>query len=97
MTQNGPDQSGKEKMAEAVRQRERRQQKWQEEGERSLWQNLAMFGALGWLIVIPTLIGLVVGQWLDRRLETGITLTAAGIVVGICLGGYMAWQRMNRE
>jgi ATP synthase protein I len=56
-----------------------------------------MFGALGWLIIIPTLIGLVAGRWLDGILDTGITMTAAGIFVGVCVGGLLAWQRMNRE
>lgn len=89
--------SGKKKLVRAIRKREREQRRWETEGERSVWRNLAMFGALGWLIVIPTLIGVVIGRWLDRTFETGITLTAAGIFVGICIGGYLAWHRMTKE
>ena len=89
--------SGKKKLVRAIRKRERDRRRWEEEGERSVWQNLAMFGALGWLIVIPTLIGLVVGRWLDQTFETGITLTAAGIFLGVCAGGFLAWQRMTKE
>lgn len=91
-----PNHSGKRKMVHAIRKRERERRRWEEEGERSVWQNLAMLGALGWLIVIPTLVGLAVGRWLDRTFETGITLTAAGIFLGVCAGGVLAWQRMNK-
>ena len=37
---------------EAVRTRRERRERWQREGERSIGQNLAMIGALGWTIVI---------------------------------------------
>ena len=54
-----------EKLAEAIRTRQRRREKWQREGERPLWKNLSMVGALGWLVVLPTLIGVFAGRWLD--------------------------------
>jgi ATP synthase protein I len=89
--------NGKRRLVGAVRRRQWERREWETRGERSVWRNLAMFGALGWLIIIPTLIGLVAGRWLDGILDTGITMTAAGIFVGVCVGGLLAWQRMNRE
>ena len=56
-----------EQLDEAVRTRQERRARWQREGERSLGQNLAMIGALGWTIVMPTLIGIFAGRWLDRH------------------------------
>ena len=97
MSDPKPNHTGEKRMMDAIKERERRERQWEEEGERSLWANLAMFGALGWLIVIPTLVGLFVGSWLDNRFGTNITLTAAGIVLGVALGGYLAWQRMTKE
>ena len=88
---------GKRKMVSAVRRREWERREWESKGERSIWRNLAMFGSLGWLVIIPTLIGLAVGRWLDNTFDTGITLTAAGIFLGVCAGGFLAWQRMNKE
>jgi ATP synthase protein I len=85
------------KMAHAVRLRESRSEKWKEEGERSLWQNLAMVGALGWLIVTPTLLGILLGRWLDSLFGSGITFTGALIVLGVAFGSYLAWQRINKE
>lgn len=85
------------KMREAVHLREQRVERWRKEGERSIWQNLSMIGALGWLIVTPILLGVLLGRWLDRVFAAGITFTAALIFVGVLIGGYLAWQRIHRD
>lgn len=63
--------------------------------ERSLAENMAMVGALGWLIVIPTLLGTWLGRWLDRRYDTGLTWTGALLTAGLVLGCWLAWRRMH--
>lgn len=85
---NGP-------LDQAVKLRRERRERWQREGERSLAQNLAMIGALGWTIVIPTLIGLFVGRWLDRTLDSGIFWTLGLLVLGLAIGCTLAWKRMQ--
>lgn len=84
-------------MREAVRLRQERSRRWAEEGERPLWKNLSMVGALGWLIVVPTLLGVLIGRWLDHTFGTGTLFTGALIFVGVSLGGSMAWRRINSE
>jgi len=85
------------KMHRAVQLREKRTEQWRKEGERSLWQNLSMIGALGWLIVVPTLLGVFVGRWLDNLFNTGIFYSGTLIFLGITLGCYLAWRRINKE
>jgi ATP synthase protein I len=85
-----------DEMERAVRLREQRRERWKREGERSLWQNLSMIGSLGWLIVVPTLLGVLLGRWLDRVFNTGITFSGALIFVGIAIGSYLAWQRVRK-
>lgn len=87
----------REKMQEAIRLREERRDRGREEGERSLWQNLSMIGALGWLIVTPTLLGALLGTWLDARYGMGVYFTGSLIFLGACLGFWMAWKRMNEK
>ena len=82
-------------MQEAVRLREQRRQRWREEGERPLWKNLSMVGALGWLIVVPTVCGVFVGRWIDARLGTGALFGGALTFLGAALGFFLAWRRMN--
>ena len=83
-------------LEESIERRRRQRARWEREGERPLALNLAMIGALGWLIVIPTLAGIFAGNWLDRRAGGGITFTAALLVAGLALGAGLAWQRMHR-
>lgn len=91
------EENGNGKLSEAVRLRKARHEQWQRSGERPLWRNLSMIGALGWLIVAPTLLGVLVGRWLDTRFGSGIFWTGAFIMLGAALGGYMAWQRIGKE
>ncbi len=86
-----------DRIDEAVRLRRERLERWQQEGERSIGQNLAMIGALGWLIVAPTLAGIFAGRWLDRRLESGVFRTLGLLTAGLALGCYLAWKRMHKE
>jgi ATP synthase protein I len=92
-----PNNQDHDKMQKAVRLRDQRRKQWKKEGERSLWQNLSMVGALGWLIVTPTLLGVLIGRWLDGLFETGIFFSGALIFLGIALGSYLAWQRVTKE
>lgn len=86
-----------ETLDEAVRKREQRRALWQREGERSLGQNLAMIGALGWTIVTPMLIGIFAGRWLDRHFAMGVFWTLGLLVAGLALGCTLAWRRMHSE
>ncbi|MGB8273808.1 MAG: AtpZ/AtpI family protein [Alphaproteobacteria bacterium] len=86
-----------EKLDESVRLRRERKERGLREGERSLGQNLAMIGALGWLIVLPTLIGMFAGRWLDRHFESGIFWTSGLLFIGLAIGCRMAWRRMHQE
>jgi ATP synthase protein I len=86
-----------EHLEEAVKRRRQRRERWAKEGERSIGQNLAMIGALGWTIVTPTLIGIFVGRWLDRMFGTGVFWTLGLLVLGLAIGCALAWKRMHRE
>ena len=82
---------------DAVAHRRRQRQRWQAEGERPLGRNLVMIGFLGWVIVTPTLLGILAGRWLDQRLGTGITFAGGLLVAGLALGCWLAWMRIHRE
>ena len=75
-----------EQLDEAVRLRRERRERWRHEGERSIGQNLAMIGALGWTIVTPTVIGIFAGRWLDGAFGSGIFWTLGLLVAGLALG-----------
>jgi len=99
MTSPPPDEpsDARPSLDEAVQLRQRRRERGQREGERSIGQNLAMIGALGWTIVIPTLIGIFIGRWLDRKFAAGIFWTLGLLVAGLAIGCTLGWKRMYRE
>jgi ATP synthase protein I len=92
-----PKPENHERLGKAVRTRQQRRARWQREGERSLGQNLAMIGALGWTIVLPILIGIFAGRWLDRHFNSGIFWTLGLLVLGLAVGCTFAWKRMHSE
>ncbi len=79
---------------DAVRERRARRELAKSE-EHSLLQTIAIVGSLGWTIVIPGLIGIAIGRWLDRVLETGITFSSALLVAGLAGGCALAWRRVH--
>lgn len=66
--------------------------------EPSLARRFGQIGVLGWIIVIPTLGGLMLGHWLDRvLLGGGILLAAALLMLGAGLGLWLALRWMHEQ
>jgi len=86
-----------EALDRAIRTRRDRRARWRREGERSLGQNLATIGVLGWTIVAPTLLGIFAGRWLDARLGSGVFWTLGLLVAGLALGCTLGWKWMYRQ
>ena len=84
------------RMAEAARKAANRARQGREDPEPSMGQRLGQIGVLGWTVVIPILLGVVVGRWMDRELETGIFFTAPFLLVGAAIGFWLAWRWMHR-
>jgi ATP synthase protein I len=66
------------------------------EGEPSLARRLAQIGVLGWMIVTPMLIGVFIGRWLDRTLNSGLFWTAPLLFLGLGLGCWSAWKWVQK-
>jgi len=65
--------------------------------EQSLGARLGHLGVLGWYIVLPTLLGLFLGRWLDRHFGTGIFFSAPLLMIGAAIGFWSAWKWMHRQ
>ena len=65
--------------------------------EPSLGARLGQIGVLGWAIIVPTLLCLFVGRWLDRSFGTGIFFSAPLLMAGAAIGLWSAWRWMHRQ
>ena len=45
------------------------------------WSGLSTVGSVGWMVVLPTAGGALVGHLIDRRLDSGVTCGLAGLVI----------------
>jgi len=82
-------------LVEGVRRQRSRFERWQREGEPSVGRRLAQIGVLGWVIVVPILIGVFVGRWLDQKFQSGVFWTAPLLMLGTVLGCWSAWRWMH--
>jgi len=92
-----PPEPAPDRTEEAARRAEARARAGRADPEPSLARRFGQIGVLGWMIVVPMLVGLGVGHWLDARFGTGITLAAALLMVGAALGLWLAVRWMREQ
>lgn len=63
---------------------------------RGAWSGLGMVGAVGWMLALPTVAGAFGGHLVDMRLGSGVTYALAGMLTGMCVGGYAVWRFVIR-
>jgi len=64
---------------------------------RTVWFGLGMMGLIGWSVAIPTLLGAMLGLWLDQRYPGGRSWTLALLVIGLAIGCFNAWHWVTKE
>ena len=87
---------GDSNLLSSIRRRVTRHTKAQREGQPSFGRYLAQVGVLGWTIVLPTLLGVFAGRWVDHRLGTGIFWTGPLLMAGLAIGCWSAWRWVHR-
>lgn len=83
-------------MQDEVAKREQRKIESRQD-QRSIWYGLGMFGLVGWSIAIPTVAGIFIGLWLDRRWDHPFSCTLMSMFVGLVFGCWIAWFWVRRE
>lgn len=89
--------SSEDTLAAAAQEAARRAARAREVPEPSLGSRLGQIGILGWAIVLPTLLGLALGRWLDRIFATRVFFSAPLLMAGAALGFWSAWKWMHRQ
>jgi ATP synthase protein I len=86
-----------DRLAKAAQKAVERDAEGRADPEPSLAARLGQIGVLGWMIIIPTLLFLFLGRWLDRMFGTGIFFSAPLLMIGAAVGLWSAWRWMHRQ
>ncbi len=84
-----------DRMSHSVARFGERRRKWRDDAGRTLLAAFNLTG-IGWVVVVPTVLGFVLGHYLDARFSSGITLAAGMGFLGLGLGCWSAWRRIER-
>lgn len=95
--QDDDPQSPKEPLPAAVEKKVQRHLKAQQQSRRSIWFGLGMFGLVGWAVAVPTLVGIAIGWWLDKKFPGPPSWTLTLLFIGVMIGCYNAWQWIKKE
>ncbi len=67
------------------------------QNRKSVWFALGMFGMVGWAVTLPTMLGLALGIWIDRRVQGQYSWTLMLLFLGLALGCWNAWYWVTKE
>jgi len=83
--------------SQQVGEKERRKLKALHEKRKSVWFGLGMFGMVGWSVVVPTLLGAILGIWLDKIYPQSFSWTLSLLIIGLFIGCLIAWFWVANE
>jgi ATP synthase protein I len=77
--------------------KEARKLKARRNKEVNAWSGFRLFGLVGWSVIVPALIGIFVGIWLDHYNTNHHNWTLALLLVGIVVGCVFALLLLAKE
>ncbi len=80
-----------------VRKRRERRERNEREADQSFWSTVGMMGTVGWSVALPTAIGVLVGRWLDMRLDSGHVFVVFFMLLGLGVGCFVAWRQVSEK
>lgn len=80
-----------------VREIRRQAERAQVDQRLTFWQGLGLVGAVGWMVVLPALLGAFVGRWIDVRTHSGVFWSLSLLFAGLTLGCIGAWRHVDQE
>ena len=95
--QTGRPADGSGPLPEEIGEKAERKIRARKEEDQGVWFGLGMFGLVGWAVAVPTLLGIVLGVWLDRQFPGKPSWTLTLLFIGVILGCINAWYWVRRE
>lgn len=60
-------------------------------------KSIALVGVVGWSVTLPTILGVVVGAWIDHRWPERFSWALTLLIVGLAFGCTSAWLRIRKD
>jgi ATP synthase protein I len=95
--EDDPRRKSDETLIKGVGRKERRKIRARQQKDRRVWFGLGMFGVVGWSVMVPTLIGLALGIWIDQTWPSTYSFTLMGLLGGLGAGMLSAWYWVSSE
>lgn len=80
-----------------IQEKAARKIKARNEKDETVWFGIGMMGVIGWSIVIPTLLGVAFGRWLDESYPGSYSWTLMMLSLGLLLGCVNAGHWVKKE
>lgn len=86
-----------EELSKRISEREARRAARDEAWLAGFWSGLRILGRAGWSVVVPGLLGLAVGHWIDNRWPSGVPWSVVGLAGGTAFGFASLWEWLSGE
>lgn len=96
-TEEHKPENRKETFVSEVDTRRRRREEYEREGDSSFWQSVGMMGTIGWSVSVPTALGVLLGRWIDGRLESAHVFMVFFMLAGLITGCVTAWRMVAEK
>lgn len=80
-----------------IAEKEKQKLKASRNKNKGVWMGLGMTGMVGWSVAVPTLLGIALGFWLDKKYPQTFSWTLTCLVIGLCSGSLTAWYWVTKE
>jgi ATP synthase protein I len=86
-----------DRFSDRVDRKQRRKRAARQHRHEGMWFGIGMFGLVGWSVVVPTLIGVALGMWIDATWPSQYSWTLMMLFAGVVAGCFNAWYWVKRE
>lgn len=91
------DTNNENQFSQQIGEKEKRKLKAKRENKRSVWSGFGVFGMVGWSVVVPVLLGVALGMWLDKNYPESFSWTLTVMIIGLLCGCLIAWYWVAKE
>ncbi len=85
------------KMIKQVAVKEERKIQARRQKSQDAWFGLGVLGVVGWSVMVPTLLGLLLGLWIDAQWPGAMPWTVLLLLAGLFVGCVNAWLWVMRQ